>query len=171
MKIAKRRLISWPRILVTVFALSVSASALSQPYGYGHGQGMMGPGMMGPAMMGPGMMGMGPGMMGPGAYSWIPDLSDAQRKQIAQIQDDWRAQQTDLALKLNEEQARLQSLWYAGKRDPAQLREQNRKVYDLQREIADAMRDAHLKMDGVLSKEQRDRLSRQGGWGWGYGWR
>lgn len=171
MKIAKRRIMSWPRILVTAFALGISASALSQPYGYGYGQGMMGPGMMGPGMMGPGMMGPGsPATMGPGAYSWIPDLSDAQRKQIAKIQDDWRTQQTDLALKLNEEQARLQSLWYADRRDPAQLREQNRKVYDLQREIADAMRDAHLKMDGVLTKEQRDRLWRQGS-GSGYGWR
>jgi Spy/CpxP family protein refolding chaperone len=156
--------------------------------GWGMGPGMMGPGMMGGWGMGPGMMGgwgMGPGMMEPGMmggycpgcgigpgmmYDWVPDLTDAQRGQIAKIQEDFGTKQSQLALKLNEEQGRLQSLWYGDKRDPAQIREQNRKIYDLQRQMMDAASDARVKMDGVLTKEQRDRAWQQGGWGGRGGW-
>lgn len=175
----------WTRSLLAAAMLAMSGAALSQPYGYGPGMmgpgmgpgmgsGMMGPGMMGPGMMGPGMMGqgmMGPGMMGPGMgpgmmYNWLPDLTDAQRGQIAKIQEEFRTKQTEFALKLNEEQARLQSLWLADKREPAQVREQHRKIYDLKRQMMDAMYDVHLKLDGVLTKEQRERMWRQGWRAW-----
>ena len=65
----------------------VAGVVVAQPFGYGPGPGMMGGGYG----MGMGMgYGMGPGMMGGpgpwhGAYSGL-NLSDEQRKQIADIQ-------------------------------------------------------------------------------------
>ncbi|MEW6691997.1 MAG: Spy/CpxP family protein refolding chaperone [Pseudomonadota bacterium] len=130
------------------------------------GRGMMGPGMMGPGMMGPGMMGpgmMGPGMMGPGmmgGYGYGPalDLTEQQQAKIAQIQEDFRKKQGDLAAKMDAEQAKLNEIYYSGKRDPAAIDNQYKKIYDLRRQMIQIQVDAQNRMDAVLTPEQKERL-------------
>jgi Spy/CpxP family protein refolding chaperone len=142
----------------------------------------MGPGMMGmgPGMMGPGMMGMGPGgmwgdwddwddrymgrgMMGPGmmgGYGYGPalDLTEQQQAKIAQIQEDFRKKQSDLAAKMDAEQAKLNEIYYSGKRDPAAIDNQYKKIYDLRRQMIQIQVDAQNRMDAVLTPEQKERL-------------
>lgn len=150
--------------------------------GCGMGPGMMGmgPGMMGPGMMGGrGMMGMGPGMMGDwddwddrymgrgmmgpgmmGGYGYGPalDLTEQQQAKIAQVQEDFRKKQWDLAAKMDAEQAKLNEIYYSGKRDPAVIDNQYKKIYDLRRQMIQAQVDAQNRMDAVLTKEQRERF-------------
>lgn len=153
----------------------------------GMGPGMMGPGMMGgwgmgPGMMGRGMMGMGPGMMGgdwddwddrymgrgmmgPGmmggygyGYGPAPDLTEQQQAKIAQIQEGFRKKQWDLAAKMDAEQAKLNEIYYSGKRDPAVIDNQYKKIYDLRRQMIQEQVDAQNRMDAVLTKEQKERF-------------
>ena len=125
------------------------------------GRGMMGPGMMGPGMMGPGMMGpglMGPGMMGGYGYGPALDLTEQQQAEIAQIQEDFRKKQSDLAAKMDAEQAKLNEIYYSGKRDPAAIDNQYKKIYDLRRQMIQIQVDAQNRMDAVLTPEQKERL-------------
>lgn len=143
----------------------------------GMGPGMMGPGMMGGQGMGPGMMGrgmmggdwddwddhyMGRGMMGPGmmgGYGYGPalDLTEQQQAKIAQIREDFRKKQWDLAAKMDAEQAKLNEIYYSGKRDPTVIDNQYKNIYDLRRQMIQAQVDAQNRMDAVLTKEQRER--------------
>lgn len=160
---------------------TVSASAQQGQtgpyYGYGMGPGMMG-GWCPGCGMGPGMMGMGPcmtwgdwddrymgrGMMGPGMmggygyYGPASDLTEQQQAKIAQIQEDFRKKQWDLAAKMDAEQAKLNEIYYSGKRDPAVIDNQYKKIYDLRRQMIQAQVDAQNRMDAVLTKEQRERF-------------
>jgi len=120
------------------------------------GRGMMGPGMMGPGMMGPGMM--GPGMMGGYGYGPALDLTEQQQAKIAQIQEDFRKKQWDLAAKMDAEQAKLNEIYYSGKRDPAAIDNQYKKIYDLRRQMIQIQVDAQNRMDAVLTPEQKERL-------------
>lgn len=120
------------------------------------GRGMMGPGMMGPGMMGPGMM--GPGMMGGYGYGPALDLTEQQQAKIAQIQEDFRKKQGDLAAKMDAEQAKLNEIYYSGKRDPAAIDNQYKKIYDLRRQMIQIQVDAQNRMDAVLTPEQKERL-------------
>lgn len=116
----------------------------------------MGPGMMGPGMMGPGMM--GPGMMGGYGYGPALDLTEQQQAEIAQIQEDFRKKQSDLAAKMYAEQAKLNEIYYSGKRDPAAIDNQYKKIYDLRRQMIQNQVDAQNRMDAVLTPEQKERL-------------
>ncbi|WP_221928968.1 Spy/CpxP family protein refolding chaperone [Tepidiphilus olei] len=141
----------------------------------GMGPGMMGPGMMGmgprgmwgdwddwddrymgPGMMGPGMM--GPGMMGGYGYGPALDLTEQQQAKIAQIQEDFRKKQGDLAAKMYAEQAKLNEIYYSGKRDPAAIDNQYKKICDLRRQMIQIQVDAQNRMDAVLTPEQKERL-------------
>ncbi len=116
----------------------------------------MGPGMMGPGMMGPGMM--GPGMMGGYGYGPALDLTEQQQAEIAQIQEDFRKKQSDLAAKMYAEQAKLNEIYYSGKRDPAAIDNQYKKICDLRRQMIQIQVDAQNRMDAVLTPEQKERL-------------
>lgn len=134
------------------------------------GSGMMGmgPGMMGMdhGMMG-GMMGgygMGPGMMGGyGAGQGMLNLTEQQQNKMVQIQEEVRKKHWDIMGKMNEEQMKLQQLYYSGKRDSAAIEAQHKKIYQLQREMDESWLDAQGRMDAVLTKEQKERL--RGGYG------
>lgn len=178
MNIGKRPALGF-RMLVIALALGVSASALAQPYGYDCGPGMMGPGMMGPGMMGPGMMGPGmmggsgmhhgmmmgaPGMWGP--YSGL-NLTDEQNAKVATAQDELSKKQWDIMGQVQDEQFKLQQLYSAPTRDSAAINEQFNKIRQLRQQLWNATAEAQKKMEGVLTKEQRNQMSRQGGrWGW-----
>ncbi len=170
-------MIAKKRVLPVLTALLLTGGAAgayacdwySGGYGYGMGQGMMG---MGPGMMGMdhGMMGgygMGPGMMGGyGAGQGMPSLTEQQQNKMAQIQEEVRKKHWDLMGKMNEEQMKLQQLYYSGKRDSAAIEAQHKKIYQLQREMDESWLDAQGRMDAVLTKEQKERLRGGHGTGW-----
>ncbi len=141
--------------------------------GYGMGSGMMG-GMMGPGMMGgygPGY-GMGPGMMGGygqgagmmGDALWSLELTDAQRSQVLKIQDEVRRMNWDLLGKTLDETAKLREAYSSGKRDRAAIIGAYKTLGELRlRRIENSLAAAE-KMEGVLTKEQREQLRRWGPW-------
>ena len=150
--------------------------------GYGMGPGMMGgyggygmgPGMMGGYGgygMGPGMMGgyggygMGPGMMGGyggygrGGYGgWAAlNLTNEQRGKLDKIQQDLRSKQWDLMGKMQDEYARR-----AQAPDDAAANKADDQIAALQQEMFNNATTARKQMDGVLTKEQRQQLRRDG---------
>ena len=149
------------RILIAVAAaaalLAAPAWAQMGPGmmgGYGTGPGMTGPGMMGgygPGGYGPGGYGMGPGMMGgygpggygPGGYGMGPGMMGGYGGYGG--------------LNLTDEQR--------AKIDAIQ-QEASRKQWDLMgkthEQMSALMLDARKRVDAVLTKEQREQLSR--GW-------
>jgi Spy/CpxP family protein refolding chaperone len=133
-------------------------------YGMGMGPGMMG-GMMGPGMMGgyrPGM-GTGPGMMGYGPLGAL-NLTDDQRKKIEGIHEEVRRKQWDLMGKMMEERQKLAALFWAEKRDNKAIQEQYKKLQDLRQQHLQLRLEAHDKLEGVLTKEQKEQLKRFGPW-------
>ncbi|MCL4798891.1 MAG: Spy/CpxP family protein refolding chaperone [Burkholderiales bacterium] len=140
-------------------------------YGPGMGPEMMGPGMMG--MMGPGMMGgygpgygMGPEMMGSGMMGplWALDLTDAQRAQVNKIHDEVRRKNWDLMGKMQDEWAKLRDVYSTGKRDRAAILGTYKRIGDLRLQRIENALDAREKLEGVLTKEQREQLGRWGPW-------
>lgn len=134
--------------------------------GYGMGPGMMGgygPGMMGPGGMGPGMTGgygMGPGMMG-GPLAAL-DLTDAQRAQINKIQDEVRRKNWDVMGKMQDEAATLRDAYAAGKRDRATIIGAYKRIGELRLQRIENAFDAREKIEGILTKEQREQMRRWG---------
>lgn len=136
----------------------------------GMGPGMMGDYGMGHGMMGPGMMGMGPGMMGYGMMGGygpgnMPNLDESQQRKVVQIQDELRKKHWDLMGKMNDEQAKLNQLYYSGQRDPAAIGKQQQRVYDLRRQMMESMVEAQNRMEAVLTPEQKEQRR-----GYGRGW-
>ncbi len=133
--------------------------------GYGPGYGM-GPGMMG-GMMGPGMMGgygMGLGMgMGYGMLSQF-NLTEDQWNKIEQIQEETRKKNWDLMGKMQEESYELRKLLSAPQRDRQAISAQYRKLSELRQQRFEQAMDAREKIEGVLTKEQREQLQRYRPW-------
>lgn len=141
--------------------------------------GMMGPGMMG-GMMGPGMMGgmmggygpgygMGPGMMGGGTgYGMLYqlNLSPDQWNKVNAIHEDLAKKNWDVAGKTREEAFKLRSLTAAEKRDRSAITNQYKKLQELRLQSFQARLDAQDKIEGVLTKEQKEQLRRFAPW-WG----
>lgn len=119
-----------------------------QGYGNGWGHGMMGDWSMGPGMMRGYGYGAGPGML---------NLTEQQQNKMAQMQEEVRKKHWDLISKMNLEQTKLQQLYYSGNRDYAAIEAQNKKIYQLQRELYESRMDAQGRMDAVLTKEQKDQ--------------
>ena len=123
-------------------------------WGMGHGMGGYG---MGPGMGG---YGMGSGMMG-GGYGLGPqglsDLTAEQRTQIAKIRDETRKKHWELMGKMMDEQARLQDLYDAPKRDSDAIANAHKKISELQRRMYEDAADAHKRMESVLTKEQQEK--------------
>jgi Spy/CpxP family protein refolding chaperone len=146
------------RTLILVASLLLASSAWAQPYGMGPGMmGGYGPGYgMGPGMMG--SYGMDPGMMwgyGPGGYYGIPDLTSEQRKQLAEIQDEYRRKQWALMESMHGIE------WGEGSLDDEKA---VRKAFDdmaaLRKQMFENALDVRKRMDGVLTTKQREELRR-----------
>jgi Spy/CpxP family protein refolding chaperone len=150
--------------------------------GYGMGPGMMGGYGMGPGWggygmgpgwggygMGPGMMGggwgpgygMGPGMMGGGWGGYgpqgTPDLSADQRAKIGKIQDETRRKNWALMGQMMDEQAKLRDLYDAPKRDSDAINKAYKNINELQARMYESAADAHKRMEGVLTPEQKEK--------------
>lgn len=157
------------------------------PYGMGPGagmmgQGMMGPGMMGPGggMMGPGMMGpgmgmMGQGMMGPGAGMMGPrggmmmgpmsefamlDLSDAQQQQINRIRQETMQKHMGLRQQIMGERQNMRQLLLQDRPDPSSVGDAYDRIAKLRRQMIESRVEAHNRMEGLLTDEQRQQLQR-----------
>jgi len=144
--------------------------------GYGMGPGMMGgaggygmgPGMMGGAGgygMGPGMMGggTGPGMTGYGPMAALA-LSDDQRAKIGKIQQDLQSKFAELGGKMNEQWTKMRGLYSAENPDSTAILEAHKSIQELRREGLKDQLDARQKIEGVLTKEQRQQMRRWGPW-------
>jgi len=135
--------------------------------GYGMGPGMMGgygmgPGMMGGYGMNPGMMGgygMGPGMMDGYWGSWL-DLTEEQLATINKIHEETRKAHWALMYEMLNQQARLRELYQAPTRDNAAIDAATKEFGKLQQQMYDSAVDAHKRMEGVLTKEQQERLQK-----------
>ena len=116
--------------------------------------------------MGPGMMwGDGSGY-GTGAASSL-NLNAEQRDKIGKIQNDARSKQWEFMGKIHEEQSRLFDLSNAGTPDDAAISKSYKKLSELRQQIFDNSLATRKQIDGVLSKEQREQLSRRGNGRWG----
>jgi Spy/CpxP family protein refolding chaperone len=152
--------------------------------GYGMGPGMMygpgagyGPGMMG--MMGGGY-GMGPSMMGMmgGGYGMGPgmgglpmgylDLTDDQQSKLVKLGDELRHKQWDLAGKMMDEQAKLRDLYGAAQFDRNAIAAAYKRIGELRQQAIEARLDMLGNVEGMLTKEQRDRMRQA--WGNGHWW-
>jgi Spy/CpxP family protein refolding chaperone len=125
----------------------------------------MGPGMMGG--YGPGH-GMGPGGgYGPGGgLLGQLNLTSEQWKTINAIHEDLAKKQWDFAAKMRDEAIKLRGLMSSEKRDRGAINNQYKKLQDVRQQRFQARLDAHEKIDGVLTKEQKAQLRRFApGWG------
>ena len=111
-------------------------------------------------MMG-GMMGqgMGPGMMGgAGPYAAL-GLSSEQRSKIAEIQQDLWRKQWDLMGKMHEERFHMHQLTSGAETDDGAVRKAYQVMADSHKQMFEAMLDTRKRIDAVLTKEQREKLS------------
>lgn len=119
--------------------------------GYGMGQGMMGGGY-----------GMGSGMMSGytnGAYAGL-DLTPEQQKAMATIQEEaskvmWQHMGT-----MHGQEYRMQGMYGSGPVDEAAARKSFQTMADTQKAMFELQLDARKKVDAVLTKDQREKLSR-----------
>lgn len=162
------------RMMLGVLLLS-AASAWGQGMmgGYGMGPGMMGgygwgPGPGGGYGMGPGMMGgygMGPGMMGGyGGGRWapgIPDLTDDQRKKLADIDSKFEEKQWQLMKSMHDLAFQADGTSARGKFDEQAARKHYDAMESLRRQMFENALAERKQIDGVLTAKQREYL--QGG--------
>jgi len=136
-------------------------------YGYGPGRG--GRGGYGPGYgMGPGMMGgygpgygMGPGMMGgygPGGGYYGLNLSKEQRAKIGGVQEEFAKKQWALMESMHELRW---SAYNDGKFDEQAARKSFDAMTTLRKQMFENSLAMRKSIDGVLTKEQRDKLSRR----------
>jgi Spy/CpxP family protein refolding chaperone len=153
-------------ILVTAASLLFATAVFAQPYG-------MGPGMMGGH--GPGGYGMGPGMMGgsgPGGYGmgpgvWRNDLGSyqglgltaEQSKKIDQIQEETAKARWALMGTMHQQDFRMHGMFGPGPLDEQEARKAFQAMSDAHKAMFELNLDARKRIDAVLTKEQREKLS------------
>ncbi|KEA61775.1 hypothetical protein ADIMK_3922 [Marinobacterium lacunae] len=138
---------------------------MGQGMGYGMGMGMgqgMGYGMGYGSMMGPGMMGSGM-MHGYGGLSQALELTDEQQQQILQIHQELHKNNWGLMGKMYEETVKLRQMFFADKRVPKEIGDQQQRVFDLQRQMTEAWVEAQNRIDALLTPEQQEKMHRYGG--------
>jgi Spy/CpxP family protein refolding chaperone len=140
-------------------------------YGYGmhRGDGMRGGyGRGGYGMMGGMGMGMGYGMMGVGPM-YMLDLTDAQRDKIHAIQSDTRKAHFAIMEKMAEQHDKLWKIYGADTLNVNAAMKVYDRIFDLRKQMLRSSLEAAKRMEGVLTKEQREQMKnwRHGG-GWGY---
>lgn len=124
--------------------------------GMGYGIGMMGDGMgQGPC----GVMGNGMGMMGSGLFGKL-DLTAEQRIKINKIQDDLRRQHWAVMGKMMDEQAKLRDLYEEDLLDVKKITAVSDAIQALRKQMIESRIDAFNRMREVLTKEQREQLSK-----------
>jgi Spy/CpxP family protein refolding chaperone len=129
--------------------------------GYGQGYGMMGGGY-GPGyggMMGRGYgpgNGMGPGMMG-GGYGYIPDLSDAQRTKLAEIQQEFAKTHWALMSAMHGEGGPMAQM-YSG--DEKAVRQGYEAMSAMHKQMFESSLEMRKRMEAVLTDEQRAQTRR-----------
>jgi Spy/CpxP family protein refolding chaperone len=125
----------------------------------GHMGGMGHMGMMG---MGPGMIGTmhGPGMMGGMGMGRIQmlDLTEEQRASIHKLRDQLRRTNWDTMGKIMDESSKLRELFAADKPDAKTIGAVYGNIFDLRRQMIEGKIDTHNRVDGLLTKEQRQEL-------------
>lgn len=146
--------------LVGVTTLAATPLVQAQQGGYGPGYGM-GPGMMG-GMMGPGMTGGGYGML------YQLNLSSDQWSKVNAIHEDVAKKQWELAGKMREEAYKLRNLMASEKRDRSAITGEYKKLQELRLQSFQARLETQEKIDGVLTKEQKEQLRRFAPWRGGH---
>ena len=121
----------------------------------------MGPGMRG-GMMGPGMMGGGYGML------YQLNLSSDQWSKVNAIHEDVAKKQWELAGKMREEAYKLRNLMASEKRDRGAITGEYKKLQELRLQSFQARLETQEKIDGVLTKEQKEQLRRFAPWRGGH---
>jgi len=81
---------------------------------------------------------------------------------VGKIQNDTRSKQWEFMGKIHEEQNRLFDLSNADTPDDAAISKSYKKLSELRQQMFDNSLAARKQIDGVLSKEQREQLSRSG---------
>ncbi len=108
-----------------------------------------------------GMGGMGGGMMmqSPRMHMLkFLDLTDDQRAQINKLNDDLQHKNWERMGLIQDETAKLRDLYEADKRDPKAIGSQYQKIFDLQRQMIEAMVDTQNRVEDVLTPDQRAQL-------------
>jgi len=154
------------RVLVAAAAsLLVAGVVIAQPYGMGAG-GMGGGYGMGPGMMsgygGPGAYGMGPGMMwgyGADAYAGL-NLSAEQRKTIADIRQETTKGMWQLMGAMHQQGYHMYGMFGLGNLDEQAATKAYESMAATQKAMFQMQLEARRKIDAVLTKEQREQLSR-----------
>lgn len=124
-------------------------------WGYGMGPGMMGYYGMGPGMAVPyGGPGMGGGMQSP----WSLDLTAEQQAKLNQIRDEARNKQWSLMVQMRDEMAKVRGLYAAKTWDEKAIAQEFEQFTKLRQQMFDNMMEARKSMEGVLSKEQLEKL-------------
>lgn len=161
-------------LAVSLFGVMANLSVAEPLSGW---QNSMGPGMMGgygPGYgMGPGMMGgygpgygMGPGMMGWGNFREL-NLNKDQETKITQIRHEMRTKQWALMGDMMDAQDKLQELYDVDNQDSAAINKQYKMIDDLRHKMVDNSVEAHNRINGILTKEQREKAQNWGGPGYG----
>jgi Spy/CpxP family protein refolding chaperone len=132
-------------------SVALAGLAIAQPYG-------MGLGMMGGYGMGPGMM----GGHANDAYAGL-DLTAAQQKTIAGIQEQASKSMWQLMGTMHGQGYHMQGMFGPGPLDEVAAQKAFQSMADSQKAMFEQQLDARKKIDAVLTKEQRDKLSRS--WG------
>jgi len=115
--------------------------------------GMMGGGMMGGGMMGGGMM------ESPRLHMVMAlNLSDEQRAAINKLGDELRHKNWEREGAIQDEAARLRDLYEADKRDPTAIGAEYKKIFDLKREMIEAMVDTQNRIEALLTPDQLRQL-------------
>ncbi len=121
--------------------------------------GGMGGGMMGG--MGGGMMGgLGGGMMGSPRMHMVMalDLTDDQRAKINKLHDELQHKNWERMGLIQDESAKLRDLYEADKRDPKAIGAEYQKIFDLKRQIIEAIVETQNRIEDVLTPDQRAHL-------------
>jgi Spy/CpxP family protein refolding chaperone len=129
-------------------------------FGMGYNMGMMGfgEGVMG---YGLGLMGGGVDMMGPvGPYSML-DLTAEQTTKINKLLDELRKQHLGVLGKMMDEQAKMRDLFYEEKLDTKKIGAVYDAISSLRKQLLVARVDATNSISEILTKEQREELSKR----------
>jgi Spy/CpxP family protein refolding chaperone len=121
----------------------------------GHESGMMGGyshGMMG----GEGSMMESPRMK----MVMMLDLSDEQRSKINKLSDQLHHDNWAIQGSMTDETAKLRDLYEADKRDPATIGKEYQKIFDLKRQMIEAMIDTQNHVEELLTPEQIIQLKK-----------
>lgn len=132
--------------------------------------GMMNGGMMGSGMMGGGMRGGGMGMMGDGYYGSpmsMMNLSDAQQKQIAEIQQKARKEQWNRMGEMRKAMEAYQSEMLKEEPDPDAASKTYQQAARVRGEMMKHGLETRQKMMSVMNKEQREQFRNMMGPGMG----